>query len=112
MRRIEEAMAGFETSVKTGRDSVDADLALHHAIASAAGNPLFVSLMEFTQTALRDMLVASHRSMMTLEGSLMRVHKEHKAIVRAIRDRDESAARRAAANHLTCAANRMSITFS
>ncbi len=112
MQRIEEAMAGFETSVKTSRGSVDADLALHHAIAIAAGNPLFVSLMEFTQTDLRDTLVASHRSLMTLEGSLMRVHKEHEAIFRAIRDRNETAARRAAATHLTYAANRMSITFS
>jgi DNA-binding FadR family transcriptional regulator len=49
--------------------------------------------------------------MMNVKGSLARVQREHNAIYRAIRDRDEAAARRAAVNHLTHAASRMSFTL-
>ena len=111
LQRIETALKSFETSVETGQDGVEADAAFHEAIAEAAGNPLFKSLMEFTQTALRELLHISHRSMAKVKGSLARVQREHKTIYRAIRDRDEAAAHRAAVIHLTRAASRMSITF-
>jgi len=111
LQKIEAALVAFEKSVETGQDGVEADVAFHEAIAEAAGNPLFKSLMEFTQTALREALHISHRSMAKLKGALARVQHEHDAIYRAIRDRDEVAARRAAATHLTHAASRLSITF-
>ena len=109
--KIETALKSFETSVETGQDGVEADAAFHEAIAEAAGNPLFKSLMEFARTALRESLHISHRSMAKVKGSLARVQREHKTIYRAIRDRDEAAAHRAAVIHLTRAASRMSITF-
>ena len=111
LQKIETALKSFATSVTTGQDGVEADAAFHEAITEAAGNPLFKSLIEFTQAALRESLHISHRSMAKVKGSLARVHHEHEAIYRAIRDRDEAAARRAAINHLTRAASRMSITF-
>ena len=108
---IEATVVAFEKSVQTGHGSVDADVSFHKAIAEAAGNPLFDSLVAFTQEMLREALQASHRSMMNVKGSLARVQREHNAIYRAIRDRDEAAARRAAVNHLTHAASRMSFTL-
>jgi len=46
------------------------------------------------------------------EDSARRVQKEHEAIYRAIRDRNEALAREVAADHLLRAASRLSISFS
>ncbi len=111
LEKIEAAQAAFELSVTAEHDGVEADLAFHRSIAEASGNPLFMSLIDFTQVTLRESLQVSHASMAKVKGSFVRVRQEHEAILVAIRDRDEAAARRAAANHLTHAASRLSLTF-
>ena len=111
LEKIKAAQAAFALSVKTQQDDVEADIAFHRSIAEASGNPLFVSIIDFTQAALRESLLVSHTSMAKVKGSLSRVQREHEAIYRAICDRDEAAARRAAANHLTHATSRLSIIF-
>jgi DNA-binding FadR family transcriptional regulator len=117
-RRTEEQLAAIaaqldalEQSVVTGRGGAEADAAFHEAIAAAAGNPLFSSLMEFVQSTLRESLRISHITMGKVDGGPAKVHREHIAIFDAIRDRDEAAARQAALDHLSRAAGRLSITL-
>lgn len=79
----------------------EADLALHVAIAEATNNPLFRQHLEFHGTAvipqsrpLPDPDFAEQTAYRRL------IHKEHEAIVMAISDRDEEAARNAMRDHL------------
>jgi DNA-binding FadR family transcriptional regulator len=106
-RRLDE----LKQSVRTGKGGSEADAAFHEAIAEAAGNPLFSSLMEFVHATLRESLRISHITIRKVAGGPAKVHREHIAIFDAIRDQDEAAARQAAVDHLTRAAARLSISL-
>ncbi|HVY99133.1 MAG TPA: FadR/GntR family transcriptional regulator [Dongiaceae bacterium] len=113
-RQLEVIAQKLETlrqSVRTGKGGSEADAAFHEAIAEAAGNPLFSSLMEFVQSTLRESLRISHTTIRKVAGGPAKVHREHIAIFNAIRDQDEAAARQAALDHLTRAAGRLSISL-
>lgn len=79
----------------------DADLALHMAIAEATNNPLFTQVLEMHGPAAipQSKVVAEDRS---AEQTAYRqlIHREHEAVVLAISDRDEKAARAAMQAHL------------
>jgi DNA-binding FadR family transcriptional regulator len=79
----------------------EADLALHMAIAAATNNPLFVQFLELHGPAAipQSKVVAENRS---AEQTAYRklIHKEHEAVVLAISDGDEKAARAAMQDHL------------
>lgn len=79
----------------------EADLALHFAIADATNNPLFRQHLEFHGVAVipQSRVVPEQRSEEQTAYRRM-IHKEHEAIVMAISDRDEEAARNAMRNHL------------
>lgn len=75
---------------------LDADLEFHVAVARATANPLVLAFMQPINTALRDVYREPIGYLATQESTL----REHRAIADAIADRDESAARVAAAAHL------------
>lgn len=79
----------------------DADLELHAAIAEATNNPLFRQFLESQGSAIipQSRLVPETR---TAEQTAYRklIHREHEAIVVAISDRDDQAARNAMRDHL------------
>jgi DNA-binding FadR family transcriptional regulator len=111
LRLIAEKLDTLKLSVRTGRGGSEADAAFHEAIADAAGNPLFRSLMEFVHATLRESLRISHITIRKVAGGPAKVHREHIAIFEAIRDRDEGKARQAAIDHLSRAAARLSISL-
>jgi len=108
---IADRLEMLKQSVKTGKGGSEADVAFHEAIADAAGNPLFSSLMEFVHSTLRESLRISHITIRKVAGGPANVHREHIKIFNAIRDGDEAAARQAAIDHLSRAAGRLSITL-
>lgn len=79
----------------------EADLALHMAIAAATNNPLFTAFLEQHGPAAipQSKVVQEHQS---AEQTAYRrlIHKEHEAIILAISDRNEVAAREAMQAHL------------
>jgi GntR family transcriptional repressor for pyruvate dehydrogenase complex len=108
---IADKLDTLKASVRSGKGGSEADAAFHEAIAAAAGNPLFSSLMEFIQATLRESLRISHITIRKFAGGPAKVHREHIALFEAIRDKDEAAARQAAIDHLTRAAARLSISL-
>jgi DNA-binding FadR family transcriptional regulator len=111
LARIAEKLDLLKASVRSGRGGPEADAAFHEAIAVAAGNPLFSSLMEFVQATLRESLRISHATIRRFAGGPAKVHREHVALFEAIRAQDEAAARQAAIDHLSRAAARLSISL-
>lgn len=87
--------------INENRSIREADLVLHKAIAAATNNPLFVEFLEQQgQHAIpQSKVVAEHQSdEQTAYRKL--IHQEHEAVVLAISDSDERAARLAMQNHL------------
>lgn len=78
-----------------------ADFALHKAIAAATNNPLFTQFLDMHGAAAipQSKIVADHRA---AEQTAYRrlIHREHQAVVVAISDGDEKAARSAMHEHL------------
>jgi GntR family transcriptional repressor for pyruvate dehydrogenase complex len=79
----------------------EADLALHFAIADATNNPLFRQHLEFHGTAAIPQSRATPGERSGEQTAYRRmIHTEHEAIVVAISDRNEEAARNAMRDHL------------
>lgn len=79
----------------------EADLALHFAIADATNNPLFRQHLEFHGTAAIPQSRAMPNPRPADQTAYRRmIHKEHEAIIMAISDRDEEAARNTMRDHL------------
>ncbi|MDO1582861.1 FadR/GntR family transcriptional regulator [Rhizobium oryzicola] len=79
----------------------EADLALHMAIAAATNNPLFMQFLEsHSASAIPQSKVVAddHGADQTAYRRL--IHKEHQAVIVAISDGDEKAARAAMQQHL------------
>lgn len=78
----------------------DADLELHAAIAEATNNPLFRQFLESQGSAIipQSRLVPETRT--AEQTAYQLIHREHEAIVVAISDRDDQAARNAMRDHL------------
>jgi GntR family transcriptional regulator, transcriptional repressor for pyruvate dehydrogenase complex len=101
----EEAIFGCHAAVlnciEADQSIRDADLALHMAIAAATNNPLFTQFLELHGPAAipQSKVVPENR---TAEQTAYRrlIHKEHEAVVLAISDGDEKAARAAMQDHL------------
>lgn len=79
----------------------EADLALHMAIAAATNNPLFTQFLEtHSASAIPQSKIVSDSQ--TAEQTAYRrlIHREHQAVVVAISDGDEKAAKAAMQEHL------------
>ncbi|MDO6667414.1 FadR/GntR family transcriptional regulator [Paracoccus sp. 1_MG-2023] len=87
---------------------VDADLLLHLSMARATKNPFFASVLESLSVQIQFGVQLS-RSLTLMDAPERRalVQAEHRAIVEAIRARDQGAATRAMRHHITAARNRM-----
>lgn len=78
-----------------------ADLALHCAIADATNNPLFRQHLDFHGSAIIPQSKPLPNPRPAEQTAYRRmIHQEHEAIVMAISDRDEEAARNAMRDHL------------
>jgi GntR family transcriptional repressor for pyruvate dehydrogenase complex len=75
-----------------------ADMALHQAIAQASHNPLFLQIIRSFAPMMKDAVPAAWRTR-TTEGQRSDVIVRHRALARAIADRDPQAAHQVMTNH-------------
>jgi GntR family transcriptional regulator, transcriptional repressor for pyruvate dehydrogenase complex len=105
--QMRRALETIELAVAAGGDGVAEDLAFHHCIAQATGNPQFTRLLGFLEQYLREAMRVTRGNEARYRGFRDAVRAEHKAIVNAIEARDAAAARRAANRHMVQAACRL-----
>ncbi|MBL8562849.1 MAG: FadR family transcriptional regulator [Gemmobacter sp.] len=105
--RILEAFDHFRQQQEAGLPSAEADFALHLCIAEAANNPRFVEFLRLIGTALIPRrAVSDGPEMGSTPEYAQRLLSEHEAIVTAIQNGDENAARHAMRTHLHNSQNR------
>ena len=104
---LRRSLAAIEAAVAAGRDGVAEDLAFHHAIAQASGNPQFSRLLGFLEQYLREAMRVTRGNEARYEGFMDEVRTEHRAIVEAIAAHDVAAARCRATEHMLRAAQRL-----
>jgi DNA-binding FadR family transcriptional regulator len=100
--KIVEALNAFRTSSTAGKPSAEADFAFHLAIAQATNNPRFAEFLQVLGPTLipRRAVTESGAEAALPPTDIARLVEEHEAIVIAIMDGDETAARAAMRAHL------------
>jgi GntR family transcriptional repressor for pyruvate dehydrogenase complex len=106
---LRRALAAIDTASAAGRDGVAEDLAFHHAISEATGNPQFSRMIGFLEQYLREAMRITRGNEARRLDFMEAVRVEHRAIVDAIAARDARAARRAATSHLVHSQRRLEI---
>lgn len=104
---IRAALVAIRRDEAAGRDGVEADMALHRAIARASGNRHFPALWDFIGQFLRGAMQATRANESTNARFAAQVRAEHQALVDAVARRDPAAARAAALRHMDMAAARI-----
>jgi DNA-binding FadR family transcriptional regulator len=104
---IEAKLAQIDVAVEQGDDGVTEDVEFHRAIASATGNPYFLTTLAFLNQYLEAGTLVTRRNEALREDFSRQVREEHARIAAAIRARDPLAARNAAQTHLYNAARRL-----
>jgi GntR family transcriptional repressor for pyruvate dehydrogenase complex len=103
VRAILDGLNAIEAASAGGRSAVDEDLAFHHAIAEATGNPEFARFLQFIGRHLipRRTVSGLPERMGGQRAYLALIQEEHRRIFEAIRSRAPAAAREAMRRHLT-----------
>ena len=107
VKQIKSAMQAIDKAEAAGRDGVVEDVALHAAIAQAAGNPYLLATLAYLNQFLLDATRVTRANEATREDLAQQVRNEHAAIVSAIEAGDVAAARMAGATHMVNAAERI-----
>jgi DNA-binding FadR family transcriptional regulator len=98
---LREALDGFESAVRAGRDAVPQDFQFHLGIARATRNPHFSQMIEMLGTLIipraRERPVESKAER---RAYLLKVNAEHESILNAIAAGDADGARAAMRTHL------------
>lgn len=98
---IRQALKAIDAAVARGGDGVAEDLAFHHAIGEATGNPQFKLLLGFLEQYLREAMRITRGNEARRQDFMEEVQHEHRAMVEAIAARDPAAARQHALHHIT-----------
>ena len=100
--KIIEALDAFRASATEGRPSAGADFAFHIAIAQATNNPRFGEFLQMLGPTLipRRAVNESGEEAALPPADIERLAEEHEAILVAIQNGDEAAARAAMRTHL------------
>jgi len=104
---LRRSLADIDAAVNAGGDGVAEDLAFHRAIAQATGNPHFRLMLEYLEQYLREAMRVTRGNEARHREFMQAVRAEHHALVDAIAAHDAAAARRAAAEHMQRAAQRL-----
>jgi len=102
VRRIAAAMAAIDRAIARGGQAVDEDFRFHREIAAATGNGQLLRFLDF----LGRLVIPRHTIRLAGDGKgaqrayLEKVHREHRIIFEAIRDRSPQAAGDAMRRHL------------
>ncbi len=95
-------------AIRDGQPGEEEDIAFHRAIIDAAGNPLFLQILEFLDARMRH-FVRTARSNSRHRGLTEQVQAEHRIMLEAIAASDPEAARLAAEQHLANALERLGL---
>ncbi|MEX8494242.1 FadR/GntR family transcriptional regulator [Sphaerotilus sp.] len=107
LQQIRRAVQVLDDAVAAGGDGVAEDVALHTAIAQAAGNPFLLSTLAYLHGFLLDATRVTRAHEARHADLAQQVRDEHAAIVAAIEAADVDAARTAGAQHMRHAARRI-----
>jgi GntR family transcriptional regulator, transcriptional repressor for pyruvate dehydrogenase complex len=98
-KALMRALAAIDTATSSGHLGVDEDMAFHHAIGEATGNPQFVRLLAVLEEHLRDQMSVTKGNEAKHVDMMAAVRREHRAIADAIVAGNPKAARAAAIEH-------------
>lgn len=104
---MNRALKALDAAVAAGGDGVAEDLAFHHTVAQACGNPQFARLLGFVEQHLREAMRVTRGNEARRRDFADAVRAEHLAVVHAIAAGDVPAARAAAVQHMQHAAARL-----
>lgn len=108
LKRIKQALVGMEYAIVNDRLGDEEDYSFHQAIVDSTKNPHFRMLNEYLERHVRRLIrQARTNTAANYQNLVQAVQDEHKAIVKAIEDRDPAAAALAAETHLRNAAKRL-----
>ncbi|NMY01927.1 FadR family transcriptional regulator [Pseudomonas sp. WS 5059] len=107
LEAIHQALKAIDTAEQGGRDGVEEDLAFHHSISKATGNPLYPSLHEFIAQFIKEAIRITRSNEERRRDLAKTVRAEHFAVYAAIAARDPQAARQAALEHINNAVERL-----
>lgn len=104
---IEHALRRIEEAVASGASGVEEDVRFHLSIAEATGNPYWVKFVEMFAQPMRLAVKVTRANEARRTDFSSEVRQEHEKIVGAIAAGDPELARRAAAEHMAHAAERV-----
>ena len=108
MTRMADALAQMKLALKNGTDPLVGDELFHRAVAQACGNEVLVDTVSLYWQARRSPLYLRLADYFERPASWRAVLTEHSAVLKAIKNRDPSAAREAMQGHMTKALTRFS----
>lgn len=97
---LRRALKAIDVAVTAGHDGVAEDLAFHRVIGESTGNPQFRLLLGFLEQYLREGMRITRGNEARRIDFMQAVQQEHRALVEAIADRDATAARHHATQHI------------
>ncbi|VVN27967.1 Transcriptional regulator NanR [Pseudomonas fluorescens] len=107
LEAIHQALKAIDAAEQESRDGVEEDLAFHHSISRATGNPLYPSLHEFIAQYIKEAIRITRSNEERRRDLAKTVRAEHFAVYAAIAARDPEGARHAALNHINNAVERL-----
>lgn len=107
LQAIEASLQTFEQALRSGREVVELDIAFHRAIAAASGNLHMRRLMDLISPLVVQAIERAYGIYGGTAEALDEVLLEHRAVVAAIRQGDEAAARQAMRHHIDEAQSRL-----
>ena len=106
--RMADALAQMKLAIKNGKDPLAGDELFHRAVAQACGNEVLVDTVSRYWQARRSPLYLRLADYFERPASWRAVLIEHAAVLKAIKNRNPSAAREAMQGHMTKALTRFS----
>jgi GntR family transcriptional repressor for pyruvate dehydrogenase complex len=97
---LRRALKAIDTAVAAGHDGVAEDVAFHRMIGESTGNPQFRLLLGFLEQYLREGMRITRGNEARRIDFMQAVQQEHRAMVEAIANRDATAARHYATQHI------------
>jgi len=107
LEAIHQALKAIDAAEQAGHDGVEEDLAFHHSISKATGNPLYPSLHEFIAQFIKEAIRITRSNEERRRDLAKTVRVEHFAVYAAIAARDPEGARHAALTHINNAVERL-----
>lgn len=98
LEKIASAVKNMENEIKDGGTGINGDNEFHRALGSAAHNDVLLNMVKMCGD-LMEMQREEHLS--NLEGEPERALKSHKAILKAVKEKDEEKAQSLMRKHIT-----------